>query len=74
MLVEIRLHNGYVKAIIMLLLENPCKTNIVLSPPFFVAVYIQNLSCIVYNISFFNCTWHIKAEAPKDIQIFFSYR
>ncbi|XP_059671834.1 interleukin-5 receptor subunit alpha-like [Gavia stellata] len=37
-------------------------------------VYIQNLSCIIYNISFFNCTWHIKAEAPEDIQIFFSYR
>ncbi|KAM6341365.1 interleukin-5 receptor subunit alpha-like [Podargus strigoides] len=37
-------------------------------------VYIQNLSCIIYNISFFNCTWHIKAEAPDDIQIFFSYR
>ncbi|KAM6290454.1 interleukin-5 receptor subunit alpha-like [Porphyrio hochstetteri] len=37
-------------------------------------VYIQNLSCIIYNISFFNCTWNIKAEAPKDIQIIFSYR
>ncbi|XP_074673001.1 interleukin-5 receptor subunit alpha-like [Strix aluco] len=37
-------------------------------------VYIQNLSCIIYNISFFNCTWHIKAEAPEDIEIFFSYR
>ncbi|XP_075296098.1 interleukin-5 receptor subunit alpha-like [Opisthocomus hoazin] len=37
-------------------------------------VYIQNLSCIIYNISFFNCTWHIKAEAPEDIQILFSYR
>ncbi|XP_068251697.1 interleukin-5 receptor subunit alpha-like [Nyctibius grandis] len=37
-------------------------------------VYIRNLSCIIYNISFFNCTWHIKAEAPEDIQIFFSYR
>nr|XP_030133172.3 interleukin-5 receptor subunit alpha-like isoform X3 [Taeniopygia guttata] len=37
-------------------------------------VYIQNLSCIIYNISFFNCTWHIKAEAPEDIQIFTSYR
>ncbi|XP_071601434.1 interleukin-5 receptor subunit alpha-like [Heliangelus exortis] len=37
-------------------------------------VYIQNLSCIIYNISFFNCTWHIKAEAPEYIQVFFSYR
>ncbi|XP_074913367.1 interleukin-5 receptor subunit alpha-like [Buteo buteo] len=37
-------------------------------------VYIQNLSCIIYNSSFFNCTWYIKAEAPEDIQIFFSYR
>ncbi|XP_018861583.1 interleukin-5 receptor subunit alpha-like [Parus major] len=37
-------------------------------------VYIQNLSCIIYNISFFNCTWNIKAEAPEDIQIFTSYR
>ncbi|XP_065599958.1 interleukin-5 receptor subunit alpha-like [Cyrtonyx montezumae] len=40
------------------------------SPP----VYIQNLSCIIYNISFFNCTWHIKAEDPADVQYFFSYR
>ncbi|XP_027757936.1 interleukin-5 receptor subunit alpha-like [Empidonax traillii] len=38
------------------------------------AVYIQNLSCIIYNISFFNCTWDIKAEVPEDIQIFSSYR
>ncbi|KAM6146782.1 interleukin-5 receptor subunit alpha-like [Phoenicopterus ruber ruber] len=37
-------------------------------------VYVQNLSCVIYNISFFNCTWHIKAEAPEDTQIFFSYR
>ncbi|XP_035748908.1 interleukin-5 receptor subunit alpha-like [Egretta garzetta] len=37
-------------------------------------VYIQNLSCIIYNISFLNCTWHIKAEVPEDIQIFFLYR
>ncbi|XP_025926081.1 interleukin-5 receptor subunit alpha-like [Apteryx rowi] len=37
-------------------------------------VYVQNLSCIIYNISFFNCTWHIKAEAPEDLQFFFSYR
>ncbi|XP_068778676.1 interleukin-5 receptor subunit alpha-like isoform X2 [Struthio camelus] len=37
-------------------------------------VYIQNLSCIIYNISFFNCSWHIKAEAPEDLQFFFSYR
>lgn len=37
-------------------------------------VYVQNFSCIIYNVSFFNCTWDIKAEAPEDIQIFFSYR
>ncbi|KAM9264894.1 interleukin-5 receptor subunit alpha-like [Cariama cristata] len=37
-------------------------------------VYIQNLSCVIYNISFFNCTWHIKAEAPEHTQVFFSYR
>ncbi|XP_069706068.1 interleukin-5 receptor subunit alpha-like [Phaenicophaeus curvirostris] len=37
-------------------------------------VYIQNLSCIIYNLSFFNCTWYIKSEVPEDIQIFFSYR
>ncbi|XP_040440873.1 interleukin-5 receptor subunit alpha-like [Falco naumanni] len=37
-------------------------------------VYIQNLSCIIYNISFFNCTWHIKTEAPEDIQMFCSLR
>ncbi|XP_051500176.1 interleukin-5 receptor subunit alpha-like [Apus apus] len=37
-------------------------------------VYIQNLSCIIYNISSFNCTWHIKAEAPEDIQVFFTCR
>ncbi|XP_064000082.1 interleukin-5 receptor subunit alpha-like [Pogoniulus pusillus] len=37
-------------------------------------VYIWNLSCVIYNISFLNCTWCIKAEAPEDIQILFSYR
>ncbi|XP_067997309.1 interleukin-5 receptor subunit alpha-like isoform X2 [Melanerpes formicivorus] len=37
-------------------------------------VYIWNLSCIIYNISFLNCSWYIKAEAPEDIQIFFWYR
>ncbi|XP_021143507.2 interleukin-5 receptor subunit alpha [Columba livia] len=37
-------------------------------------VYIQNLSCIIYNTSFFNCTWHITEEAPEDIQIFVSHR
>lgn len=59
----------------MLILGNQYTINMTLSfYHFFVAVYIQNLSCIIYNISFFNCTWHIKAEAPEDIQIFTSYR
>ncbi|CAM5078104.1 unnamed protein product [Eretmochelys imbricata] len=37
-------------------------------------VYIQNLSCIIYNISHLNCTWDIKTEAPEDAQYFLSYR
>ncbi|KAM7177432.1 interleukin-5 receptor subunit alpha-like isoform 2-T3 [Macrochelys suwanniensis] len=37
-------------------------------------VYIQNLSCIIYNISNLNCTWDIKTEAPEDAQYFLSYR
>ncbi|XP_067401829.1 interleukin-5 receptor subunit alpha-like [Emydura macquarii macquarii] len=37
-------------------------------------VYIQNLSCIIYNISNLNCTWDIKTEAPADAQYFLSYR
>ncbi|XP_075772064.1 interleukin-5 receptor subunit alpha-like isoform X3 [Pelodiscus sinensis] len=37
-------------------------------------VYIQNLSCIIYNLFNFNCTWDIKTEAPEDAQYFLSYR
>ncbi|XP_014455819.2 interleukin-5 receptor subunit alpha isoform X1 [Alligator mississippiensis] len=37
-------------------------------------VYIQNLSCVIYNISNLNCTWDIKTEAPEDVQYFLSYR
>ncbi|XP_067401836.1 interleukin-5 receptor subunit alpha-like [Emydura macquarii macquarii] len=37
-------------------------------------VYIQNLSCIIYNISNLNCTWDIKTEAPVDAQYFLFYR
>lgn len=41
MLLEIRLYNGFVKATIMLLLENPCKINITLSfPPLSLLQYI----------------------------------
>ncbi|XP_030427561.1 interleukin-5 receptor subunit alpha-like isoform X2 [Gopherus evgoodei] len=37
-------------------------------------VYIQNFSCVIYNISNLNCTWDIKTEAPEDAQYFLSYR
>ncbi|KAM9171009.1 interleukin-5 receptor subunit alpha-like isoform 2-T2 [Pangshura tecta] len=37
-------------------------------------VYIQNFSCVIYNVSNLNCTWDIKTEAPEDAQYFLSYR
>ncbi|XP_074839412.1 interleukin-5 receptor subunit alpha-like isoform X2 [Carettochelys insculpta] len=36
-------------------------------------VYIQNLSCIIYNLFNLNCSWDIKTEAPEDAQYFFSF-
>lgn len=45
MLLEIRLHNGFVKATIMLLLENLCKINITIS-------FFPFLCCSIYSESF----------------------
>ncbi|XP_067995140.1 granulocyte-macrophage colony-stimulating factor receptor subunit alpha-like [Melanerpes formicivorus] len=31
---------------------------------------IENFSCVIYNISFMNCTWQAGREAPADTQYF----
>ncbi|NWW84935.1 CSF2R factor, partial [Rhynochetos jubatus] len=31
---------------------------------------IQNFSCVIYNISFMNCTWQAGRDAPADTQYF----
>ncbi|NXL92144.1 CSF2R factor, partial [Alectura lathami] len=31
---------------------------------------IENFSCMVYNISFMNCTWQAGRNAPEDTQYF----
>ncbi|XP_062430785.1 granulocyte-macrophage colony-stimulating factor receptor subunit alpha-like [Rhea pennata] len=31
---------------------------------------IKNFSCVIYNISLMNCTWHVGRDAPRDTQYF----
>ncbi|NXL92146.1 CSF2R factor, partial [Alectura lathami] len=31
---------------------------------------IENFSCVIYNISFMNCTWQAGRNAPEDTQYF----
>ncbi|NWW84934.1 CSF2R factor, partial [Rhynochetos jubatus] len=31
---------------------------------------IQNFSCVIYNVSFMNCTWQAGRDAPADTQYF----
>ncbi|NWS66269.1 CSF2R factor, partial [Crotophaga sulcirostris] len=31
---------------------------------------IENFSCVIYNISFMNCTWQAGRDAPGDTQYF----
>ncbi|NXU52697.1 CSF2R factor, partial [Turnix velox] len=31
---------------------------------------IENFSCVIYNVSFMNCTWQAGREAPEDTQYF----
>uniref|UniRef100_A0A8C8SGL2 Fibronectin type-III domain-containing protein n=1 Tax=Pelusios castaneus TaxID=367368 RepID=A0A8C8SGL2_9SAUR len=31
---------------------------------------VENFSCVIYNISFMNCTWNVGRNAPEDTQYF----
>ncbi|NXD81414.1 CSF2R factor, partial [Halcyon senegalensis] len=31
---------------------------------------IENFSCVIYNVSFMNCTWQAGRDAPRDTQYF----
>ncbi|XP_074848407.1 granulocyte-macrophage colony-stimulating factor receptor subunit alpha-like isoform X2 [Carettochelys insculpta] len=31
---------------------------------------VENFSCVIYNISFMNCTWNVGRDAPEDTQYF----
>ncbi|KAK1189648.1 CSF2R factor, partial [Pygoscelis papua] len=35
---------------------------------------IENFSCMIYNVSFMNCTWRAGRDAPGDTQYFFYWK
>ncbi|NXG53293.1 CSF2R factor, partial [Psilopogon haemacephalus] len=35
---------------------------------------IENFSCVIYNISFMNCTWQAGRGAPEDTQYFLYWK
>ncbi|NXK06098.1 CSF2R factor, partial [Herpetotheres cachinnans] len=35
---------------------------------------IENFACIIFNVSFMNCTWHVDRTAPGDTQYFLYWR
>ncbi|XP_062457469.1 granulocyte-macrophage colony-stimulating factor receptor subunit alpha-like [Rhea pennata] len=66
--VNLPLHNGAVFTI-----EVP-NTNISKSCAFIPrgmpGTAIKNFSCVIYNISLMNCTWHAGRDVPRDTQYF----
>ncbi|NXL92145.1 CSF2R factor, partial [Alectura lathami] len=35
---------------------------------------IENFVCVIYNVSFMNCTWQVGRTAPADTQYFLSWK
>ncbi|NWS03888.1 CSF2R factor, partial [Motacilla alba] len=35
---------------------------------------IANFSCVIFNVSFMNCTWHVGRTATEDTQYFLYWR
>ncbi|KFO55822.1 Granulocyte-macrophage colony-stimulating factor receptor subunit alpha, partial [Corvus brachyrhynchos] len=35
---------------------------------------IENFVCVIYNVSFMNCTWHVGRTATEDTQYFLYWR
>ncbi|NXI13895.1 CSF2R factor, partial [Irena cyanogastra] len=35
---------------------------------------IENFACIIFNVSFMNCTWHVGETATEDTQYFLYWR
>ncbi|XP_013805871.1 granulocyte-macrophage colony-stimulating factor receptor subunit alpha-like isoform X1 [Apteryx mantelli] len=35
---------------------------------------IENFICVIYNVSFMNCTWHVGSTAPGDTQYFLYWK
>ncbi|KFW88351.1 Granulocyte-macrophage colony-stimulating factor receptor subunit alpha, partial [Manacus vitellinus] len=35
---------------------------------------IENFVCVIFNVSFMNCTWHVGRTATRDTQYFLYWR
>ncbi|NXS50331.1 CSF2R factor, partial [Balaeniceps rex] len=35
---------------------------------------IENFACVIFNVSFMNCTWHVNGTASGDTQYFLYWR
>lgn len=35
---------------------------------------IENFICVIYNVSFMNCTWHVSRTVPGDTQYFLYWK
>ncbi|NXT14747.1 CSF2R factor, partial [Prunella fulvescens] len=35
---------------------------------------IENFACVIFNVSFMNCTWHVGRTATEDTQYFLYWR
>ncbi|NXE54808.1 CSF2R factor, partial [Casuarius casuarius] len=35
---------------------------------------IENFICVIYNVSFMNCTWHVGRTVPADTQYFLYWK
>lgn len=35
---------------------------------------VENFVCVIFNVSFMNCTWHVGRTATEDTQYFLYWR
>ncbi|XP_075052612.1 interleukin-5 receptor subunit alpha-like [Mixophyes fleayi] len=76
-IINLRLHPGFIASVSNALCENNVimlegnQTEIVYKAA---NIYINNVSCALYNLTNLNCTWDLKKDAPEDTDYSFALR
>ncbi|KAM4702234.1 interleukin-5 receptor subunit alpha-like [Discoglossus pictus] len=78
--IKLWLHPGFIARVQAVIFDHNSKNNILAASNwteyiyYAPTVYINNVSCVIYNVTSLNCSWALKNNIPSSTQYSFSLR